>query len=285
MARCIFAAGLVALFGFLPVRAADDPAVLRIGFVESILQEAPASKRKLFSKEFSDMVRDFTGLMSTVTQGINPQTAAKQLDEQKWHLGVFHGVEFAWVMAKHPKLKPLMIAATKVKPVKAVLVVKKDGGLTGIADLKGKDVSMLELLHCRLFADKQTSKASNYFGNVLRTRSVEDALDNVLRGKVQAAIVDTPNLEFYKDLQPGRYNQLKIAAESEPFPAAVIVYRENGLSDALLKHLRDSMLKVNQTDRGRESLEAFRVSSFELAPDDYQQKLADILQAYPAPEF
>ena len=53
----------------------------------------------------------------------------------------------------------------------------------------------------------------------------------------------------------------------------------------MLKHLQDSMLKVNQSDRGRESLDAFRLTGFQPAPADLQQNLTEILSSYPAPEF
>lgn len=284
MTHRLIAAGFVLLLGLPPVWAAD-PDVLRIGFVDSILQETTASKRKIFGKEFSDLVRDFAGLKCTVTEGINPETSARQLDDEKWHLGVFHGVEFAWVMGKHPKLKPLMIAATRDEPVKALLMVLKDSPVKSLSDLKGKTISRMRLLHCRLFSDKEAGNMMNFFGDVKQTRSVEDALSAVLDGKAEGAVIDTPSLAFYKSIQPGRFKKLRIAAESVAFPPAVIVYHEGTLSDAYLKHLRDSMLKVNQTERGREALENFQVTGFQLVPAGFEQQLKDILQAYPAPAF
>lgn len=101
MAHRILGIGLAMFLG-VAVLPAADPDVLRIGFVNSILDESPASARALFAKEFSGLVKDFTGLKSVVTKGINPETSAKQLEDGKWHLGVFHGVEFAWIQAKHP---------------------------------------------------------------------------------------------------------------------------------------------------------------------------------------
>ena len=222
--------GLVA-FLFLP---AADPGrgssrVLRTRrYTISLLQEVPSSKRTLFGSEFQDLVRVFADRKSVVLQGLNPDTAARQLDNQKWHLGVFQGVEFAWVQDRYPKLKPLMIATPRIVPVRAVLLVGKDSGITGWADLKGKDVSMLgSRLGCRLWTDKATGKKSaEFFGKIQRTRNVEEAFDTLWGGKVQGAIVDTEAIAFYKDLQPGRFAQLKMVTESEPFPPAVIVYRE-----------------------------------------------------------
>ena len=99
MANRMLAGGLLLLLGYWPVRA-NDPEVLHIGFVDSILDETAPSRRKVFAKEFGDLVRDFTGLKSVITKGLNPAIAAKQLDDEKWHLGVFHGVEFAWIIGQ-----------------------------------------------------------------------------------------------------------------------------------------------------------------------------------------
>ena len=191
MAPRLLAMGLVVWLGQESIRAAD-PEVLHIGFVDSLLQEASPTQRKLLGSEFSDLVQKFTGCKSVVLQGINPATAAQQLGKGKWHLGVFHGVEFSWLQAKHPQLRPLMATTTAVSPVRALLVVKKDGGIGSFADLKGKNISMLQILHCRLFADKATGGGGKYFADVLKTRNVEEALDNILLGKVQGAVVDSP---------------------------------------------------------------------------------------------
>jgi len=282
--RRLITASFTLLLASLPAQA-QDPDTLRIGFVESIVQESPVSRRQAFSKEFSDLVRDFTGMKSTVTQGINSETAAKQLEDGKWDLGIFHGLEYAWVIGNHPKLKTLMITTTRVSPVKAVLVAKKEGGANSAADLKGKNISLLQVMHCKLFAEKIAGKSRDYFGNISPTRSVEDALDELLGDHVQGAIVDTAALAVYKNLQPGRYDRLKVVTESEPFPPAIIVYREGHLSKAMLERLKTGMMKANQTDRGRESLDAFKVTGFADVPADFQQSLANIVQAYPASDF
>ena len=216
---------------------------------------------------------------SVVLEGVTPATAAKQLEDKKWHLGVFHGVELAWVQSKYPNLRPLMIAPDIDSPVKVAVVAEKKSNVNSFADLKGKQVMMLDRLHCRLFRDKLTGKEQNYFAGTQETRSVEQAVNAVLEGKAAGAIVDTPTLKFFQGLQPGRFAQLKIVQESEPFPPAVIVYRQGALSDALLKHLVDSMLKVNQSDQGRDVLKAFHCAGFQTVPADFQQSLTAIARA------
>jgi ABC-type phosphate/phosphonate transport system substrate-binding protein len=272
------------LAGLLPVSAAD-PEMLHIGILQSLTKGTSPRLRESFAPKFAELVKDFTGLKSVTLQGINPATAARQLERGKWHLGIFNGVEFAWVRSKHPDLKPLMIAVFGDPKMRAVLMVKKDADLRSFKDLKGHTVCILDIrLHCRLFADKGGGgRAQDYF-KLTETDSGEDALDNILLGKADAAVVDTDILKLYKDVNPGRFNQLKIAAQSETFPAPAIVYRQGALSDALLKKLRTGMLKANQSDKGREAMATFQISSFQPVPADYEKTLAAILKSYPPPE-
>jgi ABC-type phosphate/phosphonate transport system substrate-binding protein len=135
-----------------------------------------------------------------------------------------------------------------------------------------------------LYTEKGTGNERNYFAKTAQTRNVEEALDALFRGELQGAIVDSPSLALYKELQPGRFDRLKTVAESDPFPPAVIVYHDRTLSNNLLKLLKQRMLKVKDSDKGKEALAAFRISGFESVPADYQKTLTSILQAYPAKE-
>jgi ABC-type phosphate/phosphonate transport system substrate-binding protein len=264
---------------------AADPAILRIGIMESLTQGVSPRVRESFAPKFAELVKDFTGYKSVTLQGLSPATAARQLQAGKWHLGIFQGVEFAWVQSKYPKLQPLMIAVFEDTNLRAVLMVKKDSEARGFKDLKGKNVSIHETkLHCRLFAEKGAGgKPQDFFGKMLQTESGEDALDSILLGKADAAVVDTAILKLYKDVNPGRFKNLKIAAQSEVFPAPAVVYRQGTLSDGMLNTLRSGMLKANKSDKGREAMATFQVSGFQEVPPDYQQLLTKIAAAYPAP--
>ena len=168
-----------------------------------------------------------------------------------------------------------------------MLVVKKDSPLTGFADLKGKDVNILgnAKAHCRLFADKGAQgDAKSFFGKLIRTDSSESALDDILLGKVQAAIVDNIALDNYKDLNPGRFNNLKVLVQSEVFPTGVIAYQQGSISDRTLETFRQGLLKANNNDKGRDTMATFQISSLEVVPNDYQQQVTAILKAYPAME-
>ena len=102
-------------------------------------------------------------------------------------------------------------------------------------------------------------------------------------GTVQAAVVDRIALDNYKELNPGRFNRLKVLAQSEVFPTGVIACQQGKISDKTLEKFRKGLLKANKDDKGRETMANFHISSLEPVPADYQQQVTAILKAYPAP--
>ena len=268
--------------GFL---TAQDPDIIHLGMLDSLVKDLTPGKQKIVESEFPDMVKEFTGFQSKLFQGGDPFTGAKKLADGQWHLGVFQGVEFAWAQSKDPKLRPLMIAVGQEKTIRALVVAKKDSPVKSVADLKGKNIHLLTgREHCRLFADKAADgDAKKHFGKVSLMNNTEMALDDILRGKVEAVVADNTVLENYKSVKPGSYNRLKIVAESETFPATTIAYREGGLNEKAREQFKRGMLKANETDKGRDMMANFNVYAFEPAPADYPKQLEAILKAYPAP--
>lgn len=278
MRRILTLAGILALV--LPV-SAGDPAVLNIGLVDSLVKDLSPGRKKFVESEFANMVKEFTGYKSTIHQGGDPVAAAKKLADGQWHFAVLQGVELAWAQSKDPKIQPLMTAIYKQPTIYAQVLTTKENKAAGFADLKGKTVFLLSKEHTKLFTDKHSGKANDFFAKVLTTTNPEEALDGVLLKKAEAAIVDNVASEIYKEINPGRYNRMKIMAQSEPFPAPVLAYRQGSLSDKVLQNFREGMLKANKSEKGREVMADFHISSFENVPSDYAQKLAAILKAYP----
>jgi ABC-type phosphate/phosphonate transport system substrate-binding protein len=165
-------------------------------------------------------------------------------------------------------------------------VVRRGSAIKEFGDLKDKDIAILESrLPCRLFADKNTSgQPRNKFARFFQAPNGQEALSDVLSGKVKAAIVDTPTLDHFKDLYPGRYKRLTILAQSPPFPPPVIVYRTGGLPADVLKKFKKGMLKVSQTEKGRQALMEFGILRFQQVPKDFQKNSTEIATMYPAPQ-
>src|SRR5437016_55153 len=78
--------------------------------------------------------------------------------------------------------------------------------------------------HCRLFLERGCracgAEPQGFFAKVVTPANVEDALDDVIRGKVQVAVVDGVSLECYEQVKSGCFARLKVLTRSAIFPAA-----------------------------------------------------------------
>ena len=90
--------------------AAADPDVLQIGMSDSQMKELSSTLRTLLVPEFGDIFSSSTGFKNKVLPGLDPIAAAEQLKTGKLHLCVLQGVEFAWLQAKNPELRSLLVA-------------------------------------------------------------------------------------------------------------------------------------------------------------------------------
>src|SRR5262249_25392645 len=206
-------AGVVVLAGFLAVPAAGGRqggalGTLRVALIQSLFRDAPSPMVQALMQPFGNLVRSFVGLKGELSVAGDACELGQLLQDGKSHLGVFHGVEFAWAQQKFPALRPLVIAVNRQRHLYAYLVVPESSKLTGLADLKGKDVVMAVRAreHCRLFVERfckeRGQDPKEYFKQVVLAPSVEDSLDELLRDKAAAAVVDNVSFNCYQKVKP-----------------------------------------------------------------------------------
>ena len=183
-----------------------------------------------------------------------------------------------------------MIAVYKTPQIRAHLVVKDDGGAADVAGLKGKicAVPFRSREHCRLFLEKQCEMVckgtpASFFEKVTKPLSAETAMDEVLMGKVGAAVIDEVLYENYRDVKPGCFARLRILKTSDVFPSAVVAYKQGAVSDEMLNRFRDGMISANRNERGRDLMNLWKITSFETAPADFGETVANIVQGVPGP--
>jgi ABC-type phosphate/phosphonate transport system substrate-binding protein len=288
-----FAPYLLCLLGLWGAKArtqAQPAEPIRAAVVSSFFLDVPKTLAESITESFGSVLREATGMSCEVALADSPFDLASRLQAGKLDFGVFHGVEFAWVRQKHPDLIPLMVAVNKQRSLRAYLLVRKDSGIAGLADLKNKNLALptRSAEHCRLFLEQKCQacgqvSAEEFLDKIVVAPSVEDALDDLCGKKVQAAVVDERGLDFYKDLKPGCFARLKIAAESQPFPPHVVVYRSGTFDEATLQRLRSGLTDIPNLEEGRTLLKLWKVHAFESVPAQFAQRLIDIDKAYPAP--
>lgn len=284
-------AAMAVLFHPRQTRAEELPAVpgIRIGLVSSLFRDTPESLIQLMTRPLKSLMESQTGMSGTLVAGGEARNLGRQLQDDKFQLAVFHGVEFAWVRQKHPDLKPLVIAVRDGKPMYACLVVARDSKATAVADLQGKSLALYRQCreHCRLFIERRCEACGkdcqHFFSKVTTPGDAEDALDDVVDGVVDAALVDGAALDRYKRVKADRFEKLKTAVRSEPFPNAVVAYKPGVLSDETLQRFRDGLITANQNPKGKQLLNMCRINCFEAVPTDYEETLLSIAKAYPPP--
>jgi ABC-type phosphate/phosphonate transport system substrate-binding protein len=292
--RC--SAGILGTFGLVlaltafGARApAGAPQTIRIGLVSSLFRDTSEQLMQVIMRPFRSLLEAQTGMSGQLVAGGDARELGQRLKKGEVHLGIFHGVEFAWAKAKFPELKPLLIAVNKQPFLRAHLVVRNNGGVAGLDDLKGQVVALPNLSreHCWLYLERRCVPAGTtpeqFFGRVTRPRDANYAIDDVLDGLARAAVIDDTDLAAYRKQYPEYFAKLKDLRQSEAFPCAVIAYYPGTLSEGLLEQFRTGMLAAKSSRQGRQMMQMCRITSFEDVPDDFEQTLADIAKAYPPP--
>ena len=286
------AATLGALNAYLPAEEETSrrPEAVRIGMVDSLFREVPKPMLQLVMQPFATLMQQQTGLTGHIIADGEYTNLSQDLATDKVHLGVFHGVEFAWARLKHPELKPLMIAVVQQPHLRAYLIVRSDFEANSLADLKGTELAISRGTreHCRLFLDKYCRKEGHepkhFFAKISTPPNPEDSLDKVFEDEVKATVVDNVALESYKRRKPGRFEQLQPILISEVFPTGVVAYRPGSIDADTLKRFREGMATANQNALGRQLMTLWKLTAFEPVPADYEKTLTDIVKAYPPPE-
>src|SRR5262249_61661539 len=161
--------------------------------------------------------------------------------------------------------EPARVGAVAGRRMSACLVVRGDGKSTAMADWQDKSLALCRECreHCRLFLERRCEgcgkDCQRFFTKITTPCDAEDALDDVVDGVVDAALVDGAALERYKKVKADRCAKLKTAVRSEPFPNAVVAYKPGTLSDETLQRFRNGLITANQNPKGKQLLNMCRI--------------------------
>jgi ABC-type phosphate/phosphonate transport system substrate-binding protein len=280
-------AALLAIPGDGAGRQQPRPDVLRIGATGTLTGNADDPREKAGVETLRRFIKEETGFDSEIPPHVTWQELADRMAKGEFHLGVFQGYEFAWAQEKRPGLKPLAIAVNVYRYPVAHVLARRDNPATDFAGLRSQSLCLpvTNQDFLRLFLDRRREangkKAEAFFAKVTAAENVEDALDDVVDGKVQATVIDGAAFEAYRRRKPGRFKQLKEVARSAPFPAAVVASHGSVLDEATLRRFKDGLLGAAKKDKGEMLLTLSRLTGFEDVPEDYGKVLAATRKAYP----
>jgi ABC-type phosphate/phosphonate transport system substrate-binding protein len=283
--------GLVALTAALPAGGGEggNARLVRIGLIGTLFRDTPAPVVQALMEPFGNLMESQTGVPGQLIAGGDAESLGRQLNEEHLQLAVFHGIEYAWAQQKYHELRPLVLAINQQRILHAHLLVRADSAVADLAGLKGKTLALPRRTreHCRVFLDRCCQdlemEPRRFFGKITTPPDLEEALNEVVRGNVQAALVDGVALACYQDEKPGCFARLKTLKKSEPFPPAVVAYHAGTLDEATLTRFRDGMLNAHRNSRGRQLLTVWNLTSFERVPSDFATLVTAVAKAYPPP--
>jgi len=271
------------------VAQADSPKafVLRIGSTSTLTGNADSAKEKAGHETLRKFIKEETGLTNEIVGQEKWQDLTEKLSKGQYHLGVFQGFEFAWAQENNPNLKALALGINSYRYPTACVMVRRDNLAMSFANLKGQTMAVsLTGQDClNLFIERSCIAngipRSDFFSKIITHENIEDTLDDVVDGKVTATVIDQVGLDGYKRRKPGRFNQLKEIARSQPFPPVVIAYYGSTLDDATLRLFKNCLLTAARKEKGELLLTLSRLTAFEDVAADLPQMLADTRKTYP----
>jgi ABC-type phosphate/phosphonate transport system substrate-binding protein len=258
--------------------------VLRIGNTGSLSPVGGNESEAL--KSLQSFIKDQTGFDNEIVRQKDWQELTQKMAQKQLHLGAFQGYEFAWAQEKDPHLKPLALGINVYAYPMVYVVTRNDSPATDIGGLQGQTIALPATgqAYLRLFLAKLThdlgKKPEEFFSKITAPENVEDALDGVIDGTVQAAVADRAAFDGYRTRKPGRFNRLKQLARSQPLPPSVVAYYEGVLDSGTLDRFRQGLLNASNSDRGQTLLTLFRLTGFVAPPDDFDKVLADTRKTY-----
>ncbi len=253
------------------------------------LVEVGANTEKAALHTLQAFIKEETGMNNTILPQKSWRELAQKMTKGMLQIGVFQGHEFAWAQEKYSDIMPLALAVNRYRYPVISIVTKKDNPVMGFAGLKGQSLSLPageSAIH--LFVEHQSKicgkDTKSFFSKITAPKNVEDALDDVVDGVVAAAVVDAAALQAYKRRKPGRFNQLKEIAHSDPLPPPVIACFDSSLPESTRVKFRKSLLHSGRKDRGKMMLTLFHLTGFDPVPADFDKVLARTRKTFPTPE-
>jgi ABC-type phosphate/phosphonate transport system substrate-binding protein len=251
-----------------------------------MFKDVPLAMVNAAARPFSNMIQEKSGLKGNVEVVSDYKMLAEKLGAGTIDIGVFHGFEYAWIKDT-PGLVPLVATVPNCGKVQACLVVNVESTAKEPKDLKGACVLVPKSskAHCHMYLER--IRASIPAGDCCPAQTnnltPEEALGEVAAGNADAALVDISALIALKSSLPGCYKQLRVLAESEQLPSAVVVYRKGALPPDVIEKIRIGLIDCVKTPMGKTFALFWQLKGFEDVTDAYHAQVAKSLKAYPSP--
>lgn len=150
------------------------------------------------------------------------------------------------ILAQAERLPVVYVAASAPRPRHGVLVTRRGSGITGVADLAGRSVALMDgSFHTDVLARALDEVGLSYRGIDVVDGLVDEGMDRFLAGEVDAWLGNDPYLDAVRsalgaDLVDVLESGALTTNRSIWYAAAGFVEREPAVLDAVLSALRES---------------------------------------------
>jgi ABC-type phosphate/phosphonate transport system substrate-binding protein len=273
-----------------PPNPPPNPKEVRIGFPDALFRDVPKTYINLAVIPFQDMIQKEIKMNGSMKICQDYADLADDLKNGKLDLAVFHGFEYAWVKSQ-PGIVPLVITNPSCGKVQACLVVHAGCKAKDPGQLKGACVAIPKgtKAHCMMFLKHLQDTTNIAPGDCCEMPPKAEALtphetlNDIVSGKCEAALVDIGQLQSYQKQFLALGRQVKVLAQSEVLPPAVVVCRKGALTPDQVNKVRDGLLKCHTTRIGRTFTMFWQLDGFKDVTPEYQLLLEKTLKEYPPP--
>lgn len=263
------------------------PDRVKIAMLKSMFREVPPQLFNAMAVPFQTVVESQTGLKGQLIVIDTPEELTEKLRNGEVQLGVYHGFEFAWAKLQEKNLEPLMLVTSNPNLLKTTVVVQKNCEANAVSDCRGQKLCMPMATreHSRLYLSRRCKSCGaapqEFFASTKEPNSVEEALDEVVDGTSQVAVVDQAAVQMFERRKPGRFARLKVIETSQPFPASVIAFCNGKLDVNTQQKFQSGMSTAHQAGLGKHLMGLMKINGFEAVPANYVQVLAASVKEYP----
>lgn len=260
---------------------------LKIGLAKTLFHNVTMPQFQVIAATFQTVLEKQTGMKGQLLPGGSPDEIRQQLDDGAIHLGVMHGVEFGWMKLKQPDLEPMMLNMIDPDWLRPIVVVAKSHAAKSLQQCRGQKLAIIKSARedTRLFFSRLCREhdctVDEMFPRFSTPNSVEDALDELVDGKIQLAVLEQASLAMYQRRKPARAANVRVLEDCEPFPPSVIVFRREKIDVATIKSFRNGMSTAHNSVLGAHLMSLMRIRKFEVPDDNYAKHLAEALKEYP----
>ncbi len=257
---------------------------IRVGLSALLFDEQSREQMLEQMKPFTKRVEKQVGVQSEFVIVDSLDALAKQLNDRVIQIAVLSGLHYGWVKPLCPEMKPMLTTAVEGGRLKSVVLVKKDAAFASLDQLRGQSLALPNRTQhfVRFFLEQETKQPMGDFFKVAPQRNVDDAIEAVIAGKVQAAALSESALQVFQERKPARYQRLKILVESEPFPAPVVVFLDKNADRERIDKFSEALLKADDSTEGKQMLTLWRFNGFVRLPADFESQVNHIVQKYPS---